>query len=427
MTTKLNNISARSRKDCNSEFYWMMKHFTVENLTACFNGLDGKKAIGIDGVTKEEYGENLDSNLEGLINRMKSLSYRPKPNKVVHIPKATGGKRKLAISAIEDKIVQTMFASLLEAMYEPTFESYSYAFRPNRSCHDAIARIRKFLFKERMPTIYEIDFEDFFGSIDHEKMLDVLGMRIKDDVFIRYISRILKTGEFRDGNQRANKTGLQQGNIVSPILANIFAHYAIDRWFEPSTSEICRYKRDMVRFCDDAVFLFSNKYEAEAFKRILESRIERFGLKLNEDKCKLLKMDKSDYINGRKQETFAFLGFTFFLAKSKEGRVVPKVKSDPRKVTKKLKEIKMWLHKVRTILSLKQTWDQLRVILRGYANYFAISFNAIAVGKFKQITIKLFYKSMNRRSQKKSISWSNLASFMKQYPVPYVPTKKVLF
>ena len=427
MKTKLNSISKGSLQEPDSSFHWLIQHFNVENLEACFHSLDGKKAVGIDQVTKEEYGTDLKANLNHLVDRMKKFQYRPQPNRVVHIPKSSGGQRKLAIGSVEDKIVQTMFSKILEAIYEPAFMDCSFAFRPKTGCHAAIVRINSFLFSHYHPAIYEIDFADFFGSIDHKKLIAILKLRIKDEVFLRYVSRMLKAGELRNGNNVRNKVGLPQGNIASPVLANIFAHYAIDRWFQPANGEIGINGGEMVRFCDDAVFLFKSKADAVKFEKLFRQRIERFGLVLNESKCQLLTLNKKAYQKGAKQPTFSFLGFTFFLGKTKKGRVVPKLKTDAKGMRKKLKEIKSWLSWSRNKLSMMETWNHLRVVLRGYRNYFGISYNMAHVQKFTHRVILMFFKALNRRSQKKSINWTNFLQFLKQYAIPYVPVKRLLF
>lgn len=427
MRTKMDRIAKRSRQDPECEFDWMIQHFSVENLSACFHSLDGKKAIGIDNVSKEEYGKELESNLASLVHRMKDLKYIPQPNRVTYIPKSDGGKRKLSIAAVEDKIVQTMFAKVLEAIYEPTFKPYSFGFRPNVGCHDALSRVNSFLFRQPKPAVYEIDFADFFGSIDHKKLIAILELRIKDRTFLRYVTRMLRSGEWRDGNMVTNKKGLPQGNIASPVLANIYAHYAIDRWFDSATAGNKIFDCDMVRYCDDAVFLFKNKHEALRFERLLKERIERFSLELNESKSHLLSLNKAAYARGAKQPTFSFLGFTFFLGRSKKGFVIAKIKTDAKGMRKKLKEIKSWLSWARNHLSMMQTWNKLKPILIGYTNYFGISHNTQMVQKFRHRVISMFFKFLNRRSQRRSITWENFNNFLKQYPLPDLPVKRLFF
>ena len=427
METKLERISNRSRQDPRCEFSWLMQHFSVENLVTCFHDLDGKKAVGVDSLTKEEYAENLTGNLESLVEKMKTMSYHPSPSRQTFIPKADGGKRPLGIATIEDKIVQTMMAKILEAVYEPTFLDSSYGFRPARNCHQGIKATFDFLFSNWNPVILEIDFKNFFGSIDHNKLLAILRMRIKDERFIRYIARMLKSGILtREGFKKTDE-GTAQGCICSPILANIFAHYGFDIWFKAVSSNNLNGKAEMVRYCDDAVFLFNNFSDAQRFYTALKGRVVRFGLELNSNKTHLIRMDKCALAKGRKQSTFDFLGFTFFLGKSKSGRVVPKLKSDAKRTRKKLKEIKAWLklslHQFRQL----ELWNRLRARVRGYIQYYGISHNITTVRKFIHQCILMFFKYINRRSHKRSFSWEKFLLFIKRYPMPQLRVRRLLF
>ena len=232
--TKLLRISNLSREDHKVEFKWLMPHFNKKSLMCCFNELSGKKAVGIDKKTKEEYGAKVEENIEDLISRMKAMAYRPAPVREVLIPKdgQKGKYRPLGISNFEDKIVQMMAAKVLEAIYEPLFLDCSYGFRVGRSCHTAIKALNTHLYRNQCEVVIDVDLSNFFGTINHEKLVKLLRMKIKDERFIRYIVRMLKAGVLSDGELRKTDEGSSQGSIASPVLANIFAHYAIDVWFE---------------------------------------------------------------------------------------------------------------------------------------------------------------------------------------------------
>ena len=183
MRTKLKRIAQLSRQDPEAEFRWLMSHFSKENLTSCFHELDGRKAVGIDGRTKDEYGEDLEHNIESLIDRMKSMSYRPSPVREVLIPKDSGGDRPLGISTIEDKIIQLMYAKILESIYDPLFENCSYGFRRDTGAHNAVRDIVGHLRSSRTKIVIDIDLEDYFGTISHKDLLEMLSHKIKDKVF----------------------------------------------------------------------------------------------------------------------------------------------------------------------------------------------------------------------------------------------------
>ena len=214
--TKLRRIAMLSGEDSKKEYTSLMHYFNSESLLGCFHQLDGKKAIGIDGITKDAYGVNLQNNIDDLINRMKRMAYIPNPVKEVLIPKE-GGKpgatRPLGISILEDKIVQKMMQKVLEAIYEPTFYGCSYGFRPGRGCHDAIKALQQHLYKNDVEVVIDIDLGNFFGTIDHGIMKEILSRRIKDPKFMRYIDRMFKAGVLADGDLRIEEAGVPQGSI----------------------------------------------------------------------------------------------------------------------------------------------------------------------------------------------------------------------
>ena len=211
--------------------------------------------MGIDGVDKATYGRDLERNLQGLLKRMKDMAYRPGPVREVRIPKEgkPGATRPLGISNLEDKIVQRMVQQVLESIYEPLFLECSYGFRPGRSCHDAIQALLPHLYKNPIQTIIDIDLKNFFGTIDHQLLEDLLNEKIKDTKFMRYINRMFKAGVLADGEMRISEEGVAQGSICSPILANIFAHYAIDMWIKEMVQPHCKGSVRLFRYADDTV------------------------------------------------------------------------------------------------------------------------------------------------------------------------------
>lgn len=426
LDTKIKKIAERSLKDPRCEFTWLMSWFSVENLSESFQELDGNKALGIDGKSKEDYALNLKENLELLVARMKTMSYRPQAVKEVLIPKSSGGSRPLGISSIEDKLVQNLMAKILGAIYEPTFLDYSYGFRPGKNCHQAVKAVTEALFCQRAPVIYEIDFRNFFGSIEHEKLIAILGLRIKDLTFLRYVSRLLKSDILAEGALIRNEIGTLQGSVVSPILANIFAHYALDIWFKEAVLPRMVGIATMVRYCDDAVFIFSTSNDAAKFVKALDGRVKRFGLELHPDKTKLIVWDKSQRRKGDKPGGFNFLGFTFYLGLSKLGHPIPKVKSDAARMRKKLKEIGGWIKGQRHKLTPEVLWKQLYSKLSGYAAYYCVSHNISNVSSFMYLCERLFFKWMNRRSQRRSFNWEEFSKFLANRNLK-LPSCKVRF
>jgi group II intron reverse transcriptase/maturase len=401
----------------------------VEALRCCFERLDGKKAIGVDQVSKEEYGRNLRTNLEDLVERMKRMAYRPQPVKEVLIPKdgKPGATRPLGISTFEDKLVQKRMQELLESIYEPLFWECSYGFRPKRGCHDAIKALRAYLDKEEVETVIDVDLANFFGSIDHQMMLDTLRMKIKDKKFLRYVSRLLKAGILSQGELRMNEEGTVQGSCTSPVLANIVAHYVIDTWLEETVTPLMNGPVRAFRYADDLVICFRFKKDANRVKEVLGKRLEKYKLKLNEDKTKMVSFSKRAMQQGIKQESFNFLGFTFYLGRSKRGVVIPKLKTEGKRFRSKLKKVNEWAKKVRNKAPLKVIWKAFCMKLRGHLQYYGVSFNSTHVSSFLYRAVRIMFKWLNRRSQRKSFNWETFELFLKRYPVPSVKVYHRLF
>jgi len=427
--TKLMRIAQLSRENPNSEFRWLMPHYNQSSLMGCFNGLDGKKAVGADGIGKAKYRTEVDANLASLIEKMKSMSYRPGPVREVMIPKEgkPGAVRPLGISNFEDKVVQLMTSKILGAIYEPTFLDCSYGFRPERSCHTAIKDLRNHLFKSHCEVVIDVDLRNFFGTIDHEELLKILRTRIKDETFIRYIVRMLKAGILSDGELRVTEEGSPQGNVSSPILSNIYGHYVIDCWFEDVVKKHALKPVKLFRYCDDIVICCDDAQDAERIKRALKGRLEKYSLELNLEKTRTVAFNKRAFERGEKQGTFDFLGFTFYLAHSRGGNVTVKLKTSRKRLRSKLQKVTEWMKSHRHSLRLKSLWLLFTAKLAGHARYFGVSFNSASVSQFLHAARRIFFKWINRRSQKKSFTWEKFDLFTKRYPLPKVKVHHPLF
>jgi len=418
MNTKLNRITTLSHQNAECEFKWLMQHFTYENLMNCFNELDGKKAVGIDGKTKDEYAIDLDNNLQRLVEKLKMLSYRPNPVREVLIPKGNGKYRPLGISNIEDKIIQSMFCKILDAVYEPLFSRRSYGFRKNKSAHMAIKDAIDYLKFNNVKTVIDVDLENFFGTIKHDDLLKMLSLKIKDKTFLRYIIRMLKAGIVTKSGLQKSRAGLPQGSILSPVLANIYAHYVIDLWFNKVVPKHTIGKTEIFRFCDDLIVCSTDTRDVDKITRSFEKRLSKFGLKLNTEKTKTIKFNRYTFERGVKQGSFDFLGFTFYLSYAKADFVNVKVKTSKKTMRAKLANVKTWVKGNRFTGSILHVWNNFRLKMQGHIAYFGVTNNCESIVKFLHQACRVFYKWMNRRNQKRSLNWEQFNTFIKQYPMP---------
>jgi group II intron reverse transcriptase/maturase len=334
--------------------------------------------------------------------------------------------RPLGIACIEDKIVQLMFAKVLEAIYEPSFLGCSFGFRPKRNCHQMIAGVHSYLFGQWRPVVIDVDLENFFGTIDHAKLLKLPRLRIEDETFLRYIARMLKSGVLSGDSLRTSEDGTPQGSVCSPVLANIFAHYAVDVWVEHTVRKHCPSAR-LFRYCDDFVICCANLLEANRVMAVLPKRLERFSLKLNQTKSKLVVMDKAAAGRGNRQGTFDLLGFTFYLGRNRKGTYVPKLQTSRKRFRSKLKEINQWVRIHRHQIRMPDLWRQLQVKIRGHIEYYGVSHNTIFLSRFSLRARMIFFKWINRRSQKRSVTWEQFTMFMKRHPEAKVSISHRLF
>ena len=408
---------------------------TVDWLLGIHEYMDGKKSVGIDGVSKAEYSEGVTEKLENLVSRMKREAYKPNVSRRVYIDKSgSTKKRPLGISCYEDKLVESAVAALLNLVYEPRFLDLSYGFRTGRNCHQAIKKVLNEVQNHKVNYVVEADIKSFFDTLNHDKLILFLEHDIADRKFIGIIKKQLKAGVMDDGKRMDSEAGTPQGGCASAVLANVYLHYVLDLWFDVAVRK-GRFKGEayLTRYCDDFVACFQCKDDAEKFYRSLGTRLAKFDLEIAPEKTRILEFGRFAEENRKargecKPETFSLLGFTFYCSKNQaKTKFCVKVKSDRKKMTSKLKKCNLWIKENRHKYKPDELLRRLNRSLVGYYNYYAVTHNTRTVGLFRDVVIKQLFYWLNRRSQKKSYTWDKFNELLKRVPILHPRLKHNLY
>lgn len=426
MARDLTRIGEKARKEpktCFTSIYHYVKD--AELLRSCYQKTEGRRAPGVDGVTKQAYGKELEANLQDLTERLARMGYRPKPALRRYIPKpGTKKKRPLGLPCFEDKLVGKGLATVLGEIYEADFLDCSYGYRLGRTQHQALKKLGRIIQQQKINYIVDADIRGFFDELNHQWLMKFLGVRVGDRRVLRLVWRFLRAGVMEDGLVRASEEGTPQGGSLSALLSNVYLHYALDLWFEKKFRKSCQGECELVRFADDFVVCFQKRAEAERFVQELKARLEKFHLQLSASKTKLLAFGRFAQENarrrGRKPGTFDFLGFTHYCGTTQEGYFKVKRKTSKKKFRAKLAEFKAWMKKERSRSKAGAILQTAKRKLEGHLQYYAINDNLPKCSAFRCQMVRLLFKWLNRRSQRRSYTWEQFNQALAWVGMPRV-------
>ena len=418
--TKQQRIAELSRQMPEAAIRSLSHHMDIEWLQEAYRQTRKDGAVGVDGQTAQEYAENLEANLQSLLNRAKAGDpYKAPPVRRVYIPKADGTQRPLGIPTFEDKVLQRAVVMLLEPLYEQDFLDCSYGFRPGRSAHQALQAIWQQTMNLSGGWLLDVDIRQYFDTLDHGCLREILDKRMRDGVVKRLIGKWLKAGVLDQGCITHPETGTPQGGVISPTLANIYLHEALDVWFEREVKPRLRGQAFLVRYADDFVMGFALEEDARRVLEVLPKRFERFGLRIHPDKTRLVEFRKPKEPRdpGGGPGNFDFLGFTHYWGKSLKGAWVVKRKTSKKRFSRAIKATGDWLKKNRHN-RLSDQHKTLRQKLIGHYNYYGITGNFRSIRNFAREVSHLWKKWLGRRSQRAVLTWEAMEKVLKRFPLP---------
>ena len=425
MTPRLLEVMERAKRDPQMRFFSLAHLIDEDALKRAYKRIRKNAAVGVDGVTKEQYGEELESNVGALHNRMKTMRYRHQALRRVHIPKGKGKTRPIGISSIEDKVVQGAIREVLQAVYEPIFSDQSYGFRPGRSAHDAMRSLNQTLARGEVNWILEADFESFFDSIDRKMLMEMLRERVADTSLLRLVGKCLHVG-ILDGEEYSEPDeGTVQGSSLSPLLGNVYLHHVLDQWFERDVLPRMQGKAHLVRYADDFVIGFEREDDAKRVMSVLGRRCERYGLRLHPDKTRLLPFarPRKDDAGGKGPATFDLLGFTVYWRRTRNGTWMPGLKTRTARLRRAITAVADWCRSHRHD-SVKEQHAALTRRIEGHFNYFGVNGNLRSLALLVRQAELAWRKWLSRRGQRTPLSWKRFKDVLRRNPLP-VPRIRV--
>ncbi len=419
MSPGLIRVAEAARKDPGRRLLSLAHHLDVEALRRSYRRIRTNAAVGIDGVTKQGYGEQLESNLQDLHRRLKTKRYRHQSVRRTYIEKEGGKQRPIGISCLEDKIVQDALRELLEAIYEQDFLPCSYGFRPGRNPQDALRALNQALRSGRANWLIEADIVSYFDRIERPKLKELLEKRIADKSLMRLIGKCLHVGILEAGVETSPETGTVQGSTLSPLLANVYLHSVLDVWFDQEVRPRLKGRAVLIRYCDDFVIGCTHQVDAEQVMQWLGERLGQYGLDLHPEKTRLLDQRRPHRDHRSKgPSSFDFLGFTHYWRRTiRNGQWLPACKTRIVRLRQAKKAVYAWCRRHRH-QSVPEQHAALVRRIQGHFNYFGVRGNLINLGRLVHSAESSWYKWLNRRSQRSRLTWQRFSDLLKDFPLP---------
>ena len=420
MSPGLLKVTERAKRHPDARFNSLAHLVDEAALGRAYDRMRKDAAVGADGITKEQYGQRLEDNLRELHERLKTMRYRHQPIRRVHIPKGDGRTRPIGVSSVEDKIVQGALREVLEAVYEQGFLECSYGFRPDRSAHDALRAMHQMAYRERITVVLEADIQAFFDSIDREKLLELLQIRVADPPLLRLLGKCLHVGVL-DGEEFSKPgEGTAQGSIISPMFGNVYLHYVLDLWFEHEIKPRLQGQARLIRYADDFVIGFERRGDAERVLAVLYKRMARYGLTLHPDKTRLIPFERPRRGKSGVSDSgsFDFLGFTMYWCRTRRGGWRLGMKTRKARVQRTLVSLSEWCRRHRH-LPLKDQHAALGRRLRGHFRYFGVNGNMPSLQQVQYQATRVWLKWLRRRSQRGGrMTWDRFGAVLRAHPLP---------
>jgi RNA-directed DNA polymerase len=423
MSPKQQRIAELAKQAPSLGFTTLAHHIDLQWLHEAFQRTRWDGATGVDGQTAEDYAVNLMDNLQGLLDRAKTGTYRAPPVRRVHIPKGTGNEtRPIGIPTFEDKVLQRAVVMVLEPLYEQDFLDCSYGYRPGRSAHQALEALWQQLMATGGGWVVEVDIRKFFDTLDHGRLRELLQRRVRDGVLLRLIGKWLNAGVLEGEVFTTPEQGTPQGGVISPLLANIYLHYVLDEWFGQQVKPCLKGRAFLIRYADDFVMGFTSEADARRVLAVLPKRFAKYGLTLHPDKTRLVPFQRPSQQPGSggaepRPGTFDLLGFTHYWGRSRRGGWVVQRRTAANRFSRVVKKIAQWcrFHRHQPVAEQHQALSRK---LRGHDAYYGLTGNFRLLDRLRRVVERGWRKWLSRRGAGPPLPWDRFKQLLACYPLP---------